>query len=178
MSTTLENPPIPPYPIARQNYPLPYQQLQALQPKQTATSTPPPSPCACTQGAALTVQRGATLSTKLTLTVTDKSVTPPVTSPVDVTGNTFQFTAKVDPTYADTDPTTVKVDWHETSTPTQGITWLVVPAATTQAMQTIAYVMQIWMISASGVVTPLVQGTLTITQSISARAAGPIVNPV
>jgi hypothetical protein len=175
MSTTLENPPVPPYPIARQNWPLPYQQLQT---QQAATTPLPPSPCACVQGAALTVQQGATLSTKLTLTVTDSSVTPPVTTPVDVTGNTFQFTAKVDPTYSDTDPTTVKVDWQETSTPTQGITWLVVPAPTTKAMQIIAYAMQIWMVSASGVVTPLVQGTLTITQSISARAAGPIVNPV
>jgi hypothetical protein len=161
MSTTLENPPVPPYPIARQNWPLPYQQLQT---QQAATTPPPPSPCACTQGAALTVQEGATLSTKLTLTVTDKSVTPPVTSPVDVTGNTFQFTAKVDPSYADNDPTTVIVDWQETTTPTQGITWLVVPAATTQTMQTIAYVMQIRMVSASGVVTPLVAGTLTVTE--------------
>jgi hypothetical protein len=161
MSTTLETPPVPPYPIARQNWPLPYQQLQ---PQQAATPPPPPSPCACTQGAALTVQEGATLSTKLTLTVTDKSVTPPVTSPVDVTGNTFQFTAKVDSTYTDTDPSTVIVDWQETTTPTQGITWLVVPAATTQTMQTIAYVMQIRMVSASGVVTPLVAGTLTVTE--------------
>jgi hypothetical protein len=166
MSTTLETPPVPPYLIAKQNYPLPYQQLQT---QQAATSTPPPSSCACTQGAALTVQRGATLSTKLTLTVTDKSKTHPVTTPVDVTGNTFEFTAKVNQTYSDTDPTTVIVDWQETTTPTQGITWLVVPAATTQNMQTIAYAMQIRMKSASGVVTPLVQGTLTVTEPISAR---------
>jgi hypothetical protein len=166
MSTTLENPPVPPYQIAKQNWPFPYQQLQ---PQQAATPPPPPSPCACTQGAALTVQEGATLSTKLTLTVTDSSKTPPVTTPVDVTGNTFQFTAKVDPSYLDTDPTTIKIDWQETSTPTQGITWLVVPAATTQNMQTIAYAMQIRMKSASGVVTPLVQGTLTITEPVSAR---------
>jgi hypothetical protein len=174
MSTTLENPPVPPYPISKLRSPYPYQQLQTQQ----AASTPSPDPCACVKGAALTVQRGATLSTQLTLTVTDNSQTPPVTSPVDVTGNTFQFTAKVDPSYSDSDPTTVTVDWQETSTPTQGITWLVVPAATTQAMQTIAYVMQIWMVSASGVVTPLVQGTLTVTESISARAAGPVVNPL
>jgi hypothetical protein len=165
MSTTLETPPVPPLPIAKLAFPVPYQQWQT---HQTATSTPP-DPCACVQGAALTVQRGATLSTKLTLTVTDKSKTPPVISPVDVTGNTFQFTAKVDSTYTDSDPTTVKIDWQETNTPTQGITWLVVPAATTQNMQTIAYQMQIRMKSASGVVTPLVQGTLTVTQPISAR---------
>jgi hypothetical protein len=165
MSTTLENPPVPPYPIAKLRSPYPYQQSQAQQ----ALAPPLPDACACTQGAALTVQRGATLSTKLTLTVTDSSKTPPVSVPVDVTGATFQFTAKVDPTYLDTDPTTIKIDWTETSTPTQGITWLVVPAATTQNMQTIAYAMQIRMKSSSGVVTPLVQGTLTVTEPVSAR---------
>jgi len=164
MSTTLETPPLPPLPIAKLAFWVPYQQWQTQQ----ATTTPP-DPCACIKGAALTVQRGATLSTKLTLTVTDKSVTPPVVSPVDVTGATFEFTAKVDPTYADDDPTTVIVDWQETNTPTQGITWLVVPAATTQNMQAIAYAMQIRMVSASGVVTPLVQGTLTVTEPVSPR---------
>ena len=159
MSTTLETQLVPPYPIAKLGFPVPYQQWQTQQ-----VASTPPDPCACVKGAALTVQRGATLSTKLTLTVTDKSVTPPVTSPVDVTGNTFEFTAKVDSSYADNDPTTVIVDWQETTTPTQGITWLVVPAATTQNMQTIAYVMQIRMVSASGVVTPLVAGTLTVTE--------------
>src|SRR5215475_14872953 len=138
--------------------PLPYANLKA--PKQTSTSTQSQSSsCACVQGAALTVQRGATLSTKLKLTVTDSSVTPPATTPVDITGSTMQFTAKVDPTYLDSDPTTIKIDWQETSTPTQGITWLQIPAATTQTMQTIAYSMQIRMKSASGVVTPLVTGT-------------------
>jgi hypothetical protein len=162
MSTTLEAPPIPLYPIAKLS---PFQQLQA---QQSAAATAP-DPCACVRGAALTCQRGATLSTKLTLTVTDKSVTPPLTSPVDVTGATFEFTAKVDPSYDDNDPTTVIIDWQETNTPTQGITWLVVPAATTQNMQTIAYQFQVRMVSSSGVVTPLVQGTLTITEPISAR---------
>src|SRR5262245_10310827 len=98
--------------------PLPYANLKA--PKQTQTSSASPSEtCACVQGAALTVQRGATLSTKLKLTVTDKSVTPPVTTPVDITGCTMQFTAKVDSTHTDSDPTTVKIDWTETATPTQ-----------------------------------------------------------
>src|SRR5258705_11713814 len=99
MSTTLETPPVPPLPIAKLPYPVPYQQWQTQQ----ATTTPP-DPCTCIKGAALTVQRGATLSTKLTLSVTDKSVTPPIVSPIDVTGATFEFTAKVDPTYADDDP--------------------------------------------------------------------------
>jgi len=171
MSTTLETPPVPPYPIARLRSPYPYQQLQT---QQTASSTP--DPCACVKGAALTVQQGATLSTQLTLTVTDK--TTGIKSPVDVTGTIFQFTAKVDPSYPDSDPSTVMIDWQETNTPTQGVTWLVVPAAITANMQLIAYAMQIWMVSASGVVTPLVQGTLTVTESISARAAGPVVNPL
>jgi hypothetical protein len=164
MSTTLETPPVPPLPIAKLAFPVPYQQWQT---QQTPAATP--DPCACVKGTALTVQCGATLSTKLTLTITDKTKTPPVISPVDVTGNTFQFTAKVDPTYTDSDPTTVKIDWQETNTPTQGITWLVVPAAITQNMQAIAYAMQIRMVSASGVVTPLVQGSLTITEPVSAR---------
>jgi hypothetical protein len=138
---------------------------------QQSTGTAPPQACACVRGAALTVKRGATLSTKLTLTVTDKSQTPPLTSPVDVTGNTFLFTAKVDPTYADDDPTTVEVDWQETNTPQQGITWLVVPNTATVNMQDIAYAMQIWMVSPGGVVTPLVDGTLTITEPVSARAS-------
>jgi hypothetical protein len=167
MSATLEIPPMPRYPYAGPTFG-----------SQQQTASTPPDPCACVRGAALTVQRGATLSTKLTLSVTDSSVTPPVTSPVDVTGNTFQFTAKVDPSYADNDPSTVKIDWQETSTPTQGITWLVVPAAVTQAMQDIAYQFQIWMVSASGVATPLVQGTLTVTEPISTRAAGPVINPL
>jgi hypothetical protein len=136
--------------------------------QQTQSQTPTASEvCACTKSATLTEERGATLSTKLTLTVTDK--TTGVKSPVDITGCHFQFTAKVDPSYTDDDPSTVKIDWSETNTPTQGITWLVVPAATTQAMQTIAYAMQVRMVSASGVVTPVVKGTLTITEPVSAR---------
>ena|SRR5258705_10121812 len=129
-----------------------------------ALETVPASTCTCTKTAALTVQRGATLSTKLTLTITDKSVTPPVTVPVDITGCHFQFTAKPTQDTPDDDPTTVKIDWQETSTPQQGITWLVVPAATTQAMEDVSYVMQIRMVSSSGVVTPLVGGSLTVTE--------------
>jgi len=150
MSATVLAPPVPIY-------------------KQQQTQTVPAQTCTCPPTVALSVEQGATLSTKLTLTVTDTSVTPPVTTPVNLTGATMQFTAKVDETYSDSDPTTVKIDWQETSTPTQGITWLVIPAATTQTMQAIAYVFQIRMKSSSGVVTPLVSGTLTIVVPISAR---------
>lgn len=125
---------------------------------------PPAETCTCTRTAALTVERGATLSTKISLTVTDQSVSPPVTSPVDVTGAEFQFTAKTSADVADSDPTTVMVDWHETATPTQGVTWLKVPATTTQNMLDVSYVIQIRMVSASGVVTPLVGGSLTVTE--------------
>jgi hypothetical protein len=124
----------------------------------------PASTCTCTKTAALTVQRGATLSTKITLTVTDMSVTPPVTTPVDITGNEFQFTAKPTQDTPDDDPTTVKIDWSETTTPQQGITWLKIPAATTQNMMDVSYVMQVRMVSSSGVVTPLVGGSLTVTE--------------
>src|SRR4029077_16779808 len=129
-----------------------------------ASTTVPASTCTCTKTAALTVQRGATLSTKITLTITDKTVTPPVTAPVDVTGCEFQFTAKPTQDTPDDDPSTVKIDWSETTTPQQGITWLVIPAETTQDMTDVSYVMQIRMVSSGGVVTPLVGGSLTVTE--------------
>jgi hypothetical protein len=135
-----------------------------MAPAPFASTTVPASTCTCTKTAALTVQRGATLSTKLTLTVTDKTVTPPVTSPVDITGCEFQFTAKPTQDTPDDDPSTVKIDWTETSTSLQGNTWLVVPAETTQDMLDLSYVMQIRMVSSSGVVTPLVGGSLTVTE--------------
>ena len=135
-----------------------------MSPAPFASSTVPASTCTCTRTAALTVQRGATLSTKITLTITDKTVTPPVTAPVDVTGCEFQFTAKPTQDTPDDDPSTVKIDWSETTTPQQGITWLVIPAATTQNMEDVSYVMQIRMVSSGGVVTPLVGGSLTVTE--------------
>jgi hypothetical protein len=147
--------------------PLPYSPRYS--PAQQTTTPTPADTCACTGGAALTEERGATLSCKLTITDTDVSVTPPVKVPVDITGCEMQFTAKVDQTYADDDTSTVQIDWTETNSPTQGITWLVIPAATTQTMQAIAYVFQIRMVSSSGVVTPVIKGTLTITEPISAR---------
>jgi hypothetical protein len=45
---------------------------------------------------AYSCERGETFSSEIALTVTDTSATPPVTSPVDLTGTT-QFTAKPDP---------------------------------------------------------------------------------
>jgi len=137
--------------------------------QQQTSSTTTSAQCACTKTVALTVEQGATRSTQLTLTVTDP--TTGITSPVDVTGSEFQFTAKTDPTIPDDDPSTIKIDWYETTTPTTGQTWLIVPAATTQTMQAVAYVFQVRMVSSGGIVTPLVSGTLTVTVPISSRFA-------
>jgi hypothetical protein len=126
-----------------------------------AQSTPVSAACSCTRSAALTVQRGATLSTKIKLTVTDDLG---VKSPVNLTGCEFQFTAKPTPDTPDDDPLTVKIDWSETVTPLEGFTWLVVPALTTQDMLEVSYVMQVRMVSPSGVVTPIVGGSLTVTE--------------
>ena len=125
-------------------------------------------PCACSKTYNLTVEQGATLSSKISLTLTDP-VTG-ITSPVDVTGAQSQFTAKLDPNQPDSDPATIMVDWQETSTPTQGITWLTIPAATTTTMQLAGYSYQVRMVSSSGVVTPLFKGTLTVTQPVSVRS--------
>ena len=149
-------------------------------PKATQQNAPVPAQtCSCAKTVALSCERGATLSTKITLTVTDPSTTPSVTSPVDLTGSTFQFTAKPTPETPDSDPATIIIDWQETTTPTQGFTWLVIAAETTYGMQTIAYAIQVRMLSPSGVVTPLLGGTLTITEPpASARGGGPIINPL
>jgi hypothetical protein len=124
-------------------------------------TTPPPCTCATTYN--LQVEAGATLSSQITITLNN--------APVDVTGSTFQFTCKLDPSDADTAPTTVQINWQETHTSTQGITWLVIPAATTQTMQLIGYSYQVRMVSSSGVVTPIVRGILTIVQPVSTRFA-------
>ena len=111
----------------------------------------------------LQVEQGATLSTQISLTLDG--------APVDITGSTFEFTAKLNPDDADDALTTVMVDWQETTTPTGGHTWMVIPAATTADMQLTAYVYQVRMVSSSGIVTPIVKGTFTIVQPVSARGA-------
>jgi len=125
------------------------------------------STCVCSTTYNLTVEQGATLSTQIILTTTDK--TTGVKTPVDITGATFQFTAKLDPDQPDSDPGTIKIDWQETVTPAQGKTYLTIPSATTSAMQLAAYAYQVRMVSFSGMVTPLFRGTLTVTQPVSAR---------
>jgi hypothetical protein len=142
-----------------------WKNLPYIQQGVTLTSVPVPAQtCSCAKTVAYSVERGETFASEIKLTVTDSSVTPPVTSPVDVTGTTFQFTAKPTPDTPDSDPSTIIVDWQETTTPLQGTTWLKIPAATTHNMQVIAYVIQVRMVSPSGVVTALVAGTLTITE--------------
>jgi hypothetical protein len=128
------------------------------------TSTVPAQTCSCATSVAYSCELGATFSSEIKLSITDSSVTPPVKSPVDLTGSTFEFTGKPTQDTPDSDPSTIIIDWKETNTPLQGTTWLTIPAATTQNMQTIAYAIQVRMKSPSGVVTPLVGGTLTITK--------------
>jgi hypothetical protein len=127
------------------------------------TQTPSTDPCSCARTYNLQVEQGATLSTKITLTLNGL--------PVDLTGAWFQFTAKLDPNDADDAPTTVMVDWQETATSLEGYTWLVVSADITGGMQTVGYSHQVRMVSAGGVVTPLVKGVFTIIQPTSARHA-------
>lgn len=141
-------------------------------PRSFSTTPVPAQTCSCTKTVAYSCERGATFATEIKLSITDSSVTPPVTSPVDLTGSTFQFTGKPSQDTPDDDPATIIVDWQETDSPLDGSTWLKIPAATTHDMQTIAYVIQVRMVSPSGVVTPLVAGTLTITEPpASARYA-------
>jgi hypothetical protein len=135
-----------------------------LKPKATSSSTVPAQTCSCAKTVAYSCERGATFLSEIKLSVTDSSVTPPVKSPVDLTGSTFQFTGKPTQDTPDDDPSTIIIDWQETTTPLQGLTWLTIPAGTTIDMQMIAYQIQVRMVSPSGVVTPLVAGTLTITE--------------
>ena len=118
--------------------------------------------CPCAKVYNLQVEQGATLTSQITLKLDGV--------PVNITGCKFQFTGKLDPTLPDTDPSVVMVDWTETTTPTQGITWLVIPAATTAAMMIDAYTYQVRMVGSGGVVTPLFGGTLTIVQPVSPRS--------
>lgn len=134
----------------------PHPQLASL-----STTPTPATPCECSSLYNLQCEQGATLSSQITITLDGAAV--------DVTGSTFEFTAKTDPSIPDNDPTTVIIDWQETNTPTLGQTWLVVPAATTQTMQLIGYSYQVRMVSSSGVVTPIVRGVLTIVQPVSSR---------
>jgi hypothetical protein len=135
-------------------------------------SPSPPVQCSCQPGLNLCVEQGATLSSQIALTVKDSSGN---IGPVDITGAKFEFTAKTNPNLPDTDPTVIKVDWTETSTPTKGATWLVVPSNITAAMQLAPYFYQQRMVqsptSPSPIVTPLFSGTLTVIQPVSSRSS-------
>jgi len=164
----LSAPPLPNY--ARQQIEAGRIQTQAAQTAATAT-TQQAATCSCGKVFNLTCERGATLTSKITLTITDK--TTGVKSPVDVTGNMFQFTAKPHQTdgseLPDSDPSVIKIDWPETATPIQGITWLTIPATTTRDMLSTPYDQQVRMVSPGGVVTPLFRGALQVTEPVSAR---------
>lgn len=126
----------------------------------------PPTQTPCPPSFNLAVEQGETLSSQITIQIQNASG---VLQPVDVTGFNFQFTAKTDISLPDSDPSVVMINWQETNTPQQGITWLVIPAATTQAMQLVVYYYQIRMVSPSAVVTRVANGTLTIVQPVSSR---------
>jgi hypothetical protein len=159
--------------------PVPWTRPRAMSAGTQSNGTVPAQTCTCEQTVAYSCERGETFSSEIRLSITDSSVTPPVKSPVDLTGSTFQFTAKPDPSLPDTDPSTVIIDWQETNTPLQGTTWLKIPAATTHDMQVVAYTMQVRMVSPSGVVTPIAAGTITITEPpVSARYSAVTVVPL
>lgn len=119
----------------------------------------------------LACEQGATLNCGITLVVVDANG---VSQPLNITGNLFQFTAKLDPNLPDTAPGVVTKDWTETVTPTQGTTWLQLDAETTLSMQVASYFYQVRMISSvtsvSPIVTPLFSGTLAILQPVSTRS--------
>lgn len=127
-------------------------------------------PPGCQPGLNLSVQQGATLSSQIALVVKDANGN---TQSVDITGFQFEFTAKTDINLPDTDPSVIEVNWTETTTPTQGTTWLVVPSSLTAGMQLVPYFYQVWMIqsptSPTPIVTPLFSGTLTVIQPVSTR---------
>lgn len=142
-----------------------YRYQQQSTPVGSPPQTAPPQTC-CPSTFNLAVEQGVTLSSEIEIQIQDANG---VLQPVNVTGNKFEFTAKTDPALPDNDPSVVQIDWQETNTPTQGITWLVIPAATTQSMKPLVYSYQIRMVSPSMVVTGLATGTLTIVQPISSR---------
>jgi len=154
----------PPIAIAPTGAPI-SSQAQAQSTPASGSTTAPTQSCA-PSSFNLAVEQGATLSSQITIQIQDANG---VLQPVNITGYQFQFTAKIDPSLPDNDPSVVMINWQETSTPTQGVTWLVIPAASTQAMQAVVYYYQIRMVSPSAVVTPLANGTLTIVQPISSR---------
>jgi hypothetical protein len=140
----------------------------------SSSATAPCPPCYSGQQPYLNLvcQQGQTLTVGIQLLVKDANG---VSQPVDITGNKFEFTAKTDINLPDTDPSVIKLDWTETAHPTQGITSLVVPSDVTATMQLVPYYYQVWMISSLGspepIVTPLFNGTLTVTQPVSARSS-------
>ena len=156
-----------PPPIARAGawVPIPAGTPVGSQSQTQTTSCQPP-------GLNLSVYQGATLSSTLQLTITDSTG---LTKPLDITGNKFEFTAKLDLSLPDTDPSVVKVDWTETdpTRATAGTTTLKVDSNVTAAMALAPYFYQVRMVasptSPSPIVTQLYSGTLTVLQPVSPR---------
>jgi hypothetical protein len=148
----------------------------------SSSATVPCPPCYSGQQPYLNLvcQQGQTLTVLIQLLVKDANG---VSQPVDITGNKFEFTAKIDINLPDTDLTVVKWDWQETSTPTQGITSLALPASMTASFELVPYFYQVRMVSSllspAPIVTPLFSGTLTVVQPVSIRpSVGTVVQPL
>jgi hypothetical protein len=116
-----------------------------------------------------------TLSLPATASGTGVALTVGAQVAVNLTGATFLFTAKTSKTLADSDPTAVKVNWNETSTPLLGQTNLVITDTTTASMivSPTFYYYQIWATSLTGYppLTPMQEGLITVTQSVSTRVS-------
>lgn len=104
--------------------------------------------------------------------VTYWSVYSGTTIPVDLTNAWLRATAKTNINLPDTDPTVVKVDWQETTTPTYGKTWFTIPATQTVPMVVGPYNFEIRLIGAAllPAVTPIVTGVITVLQPVSSRS--------
>lgn len=119
-----------------------------------------------------------TISSPCTAAGTGVAIIVGAQVPVNLTGITFLFTAKTSKTLADTDPTTIKFNWTETSTPLLGQTFLQLSDTQTAGMSISgpqpqggtnpAYFYQVWMYQAPSL-TPVLEGVITVTQSVSTR---------
>jgi hypothetical protein len=116
-----------------------------------------------------------TLSLPATAAGTGVALTVGAQVAVNLTGATFLFTAKTSKTLADSDPTAVKVNWSETSTPLLGQTNLVITDTTTAGMlvSPTFYYYQIWGSGLTGYppLFPIQEGLITVTQSVSTRTS-------
>jgi hypothetical protein len=119
-------------------------------------------------GTTLTLNQNATAANAAASIVVGAQVA------LNLTGVTFLFSAKTNKTLLDTDPTAIEFNWTETGTPLLGQTTLVLTNTRTAAAEVnTPYFYQIWMNGAPGLapISPLLEGTITFTQSVSQRVS-------